>query len=318
MALLFKVSYYQQTMLLDNLGVFSIFSSTRMKKILPAVIVVLGISNWSCGLLQNVAVKSTTGILDEGMIAVFEESDLQLAEQAIASDVKLLEALHRSDPDNDHLLVMLTQAYAGYALGFVEDKDPERAKMFYARARDYGLQVLRKNKKFDASFDEDPATYVQGVEAFSTDDVPAIFWTANAWGSLINLSIDDPAVVADLRKVSALMDFVLRHDERFFYGGAHLFFGTILATTPKVLGGNPDKSKEHFERCLAIGERKLLLPYVFYAKSYAVQVQDKALFESLLKAVDDASIDILPEQRLVNAIAKRKAKALLEKVSELF
>lgn len=289
-----------------------------MEKFFPAILLFFGVQSWSCGFLQTIAVKSTTGILDQGMAAVYEESDLQLAEQAIASDLKLLEALHKSDPTNDHLLVLLTQGYAGYALGFVEDQDPERAKVFYLRARDFGLQVLRKNKKFDAAFDEDPATFKQSVESFSDDDVPALFWTANAWGNLINLSIADPAVVVDLHKVNAMMDFVLRHDEKFFYGSAHLYFGTILATTPKALGGNPEKAKEHFEKCLAIGERKLLLPYVYYARSYAVQVQDQALFESLLKTVDEAPIDILPEQRLVNAIAKRKAKALLTKKDDLF
>ncbi|HTR82801.1 MAG TPA: TRAP transporter TatT component family protein [Bacteroidota bacterium] len=289
-----------------------------MKRFFPIILVLLGLQSWSCGLLQTVAVKSTTGILDEGMAAIYEESDLQLAEQAIASDLKLLEALHKSDPSNDHLLIMLTQAYAGYALGFVEDQDPERAKLFYARARDYGLEVLRENKTFSDDFDEGPATFVKGVESLSDDDVPALFWTANAWGNLINLSISDPDVVADLYKVNAMMDFVLRHDEKFFYGGAHLYFGAILATTPKALGGDPEKAKEHFERCLTIGDHKLLLPYVYYAKTYAVQVQNKKLFESLLTTVDTTSIDVLPEQRLINAIAKRKAKALLAKTSEYF
>ena len=289
-----------------------------MRRFILVLFLLLGMQGWSCGLLQTVAVKSTTGILDEGMAAIFEESDLQLAGQAIASDLKLLEALHKSDPSNDHILIMLAQGYAGYALGFVEDQDPERARLFYARARDYGLEVLKKNTKFRDAFDEDPQTFARGVESFSDDDVPALFWTANAWGNLINLSISEPSVVADLYKANDMMDFVLRHDEKFFYGSAHLYFGAILATTPKMLGGNPAKAKEHFEKCLAIGDHKLLLPYVYYAKTYAVQVQDKALFDSLLTVVQDASIDILPEQRLINAIAKKKAEALLAKAPDLF
>ena len=114
------------------------------------------------------------------------------------------------------------------------------------------------------------------------------------------------------------MEFVLRHNERFYYGSAHLYFGTILATTPKNLGGKPDSAKAHFDRCMEIGNHAFLLPYVFMAQSYAVQVQDKALFESLLKTVVEASLEILPEQRLVNAVAQRKAKALLAKEDELF
>jgi hypothetical protein len=264
-------------------------------------------------------VNSTTGIVDNGLSAIFEESDLTLAEQSIPANLTLLEALYRSkDKDDDHLALLLTQAYTGYALGFVEDKDPERAKALYIRARDYGLSVLRKNKQFSAAFDGSPEEFRMGVSTFAKDDVPLIFWTANAWGNLIKLGLADPAVISELYKVNSLMEFVLRNDESFYYGSAHLYFGTMLATVPKNLGGKPDSAKTHFDRCLDIGERKFLLPFVFLAQSYAVQVQDKSLFESSLKTVEDASIDILPEQRLVNAIAKQKAKALLAKESDLF
>ncbi len=92
----------------------------------------------------------------------------------------------------------------------------------------------------------------------------------------------------------------------------------MLATVPKNLGGKPDSAKAHFDKCLSIGGGKFLLPFVFLAQSYAVQVQDKSLFESSLNTVEEASIDILPEQRLVNAIAKQKAKALLARESDLF
>jgi hypothetical protein len=57
---------------------------------------------------------------------------------------------------------------------------------------------------------------------------------------------------------------------------------------------------------------------VYYARTYAVQMQDQELFESLLAKVDEASPDILPEARLPNMIAKRKAKLLRDKINELF
>jgi hypothetical protein len=60
------------------------------------------------------------------------------------------------------------------------------------------------------------------------------------------------------------------------------------------------------------------MTYIYYAKTYAVQQQDQELFESLLKNVDDASLDILPEARLPNAVAKKKAKFLHERLNELF
>jgi ABC-type enterobactin transport system permease subunit len=47
-------------------------------------------------------------------------------------------------------------------------------------------------------------------------------------------------------------------------------------------------------------------------------VQDQELFESLLGKVEETSVDILPEARLPNAVAKKKAAALLARSGELF
>lgn len=304
---------------LEKLHLFSIFKHEIMKKIFPAFLLLIGGQSWSCGIVQTVAVNSTAEIVDYGIDAIFEESDLQLAEQSIPSNLTLIEALYRAKKgDDDHLALLLTQAYTGYALGFVEDVDAQRARVFYSRARDIGLAALKKNRTFRDAFDGDPEEFAAGVAAFSRKDIPLIFWTANAWGNLVKLSLSDPTILGELHKVNALMDFVLRKDENYYYGGAHLYFGTMLATTPRSLGGKPDSARFHFEKCLAIGERKFLLPYVYMAQSYAVQVQDKVLFESSLRTVEDAPLDILPAQRLTNAIAKRKARALLAKEADLF
>lgn len=273
----------------------------------------------SCGIVNTVAVNATTNIVDKGLDAIFEEPDLDFAEKAIPGNLTLLEALYRAkEKDDDHLALLLTQGYTGYTLGFVEDVDLERAKALYIRAREYGLSALKKNRILAKSLDQDPAAFKKSLEQFGKEEVPIIFWTANAWGNLINLSISDPDILGDLPKVNAMMEFVLKHDETYFYGSAHLYFAAILATTPKNLGGKPDSAKYHFERCFEISKEKFLLPYFFMAKSYCVQMQDKPLFEQLLKKIDELPLDELPEQRLVNAIAKRKAKKLSEKIDDLF
>lgn len=290
-----------------------------MKQLSLLVLLLSSILHWSCGVVNTVAVNATTNIVDYGLEAIFEESDLDFAEKAIPGNLTLLEALYRAkEKDDDHLALLLTQGYTGYTLGFVEDVDIERAKVLYARARDYGLKSLKKNKQFAQAFDQDQAAFKKSLEQFSKNDVPMIFWTANAWGNLVNVSISDPSVLGDLPKVNAMMEFVLKNDETFFYGSAHLYFAAILATTPKNLGGKPDSARYHFEKCFEIGKNKFILPHLYMAKSYCVQMQDKALFEKLLTTIDETSLDVLPEQRLVNAIAKRKAKILAQKVDDLF
>jgi hypothetical protein len=291
-----------------------------MKHLILFVFLIVSLIHWSCGVVNTVAVNATTNIVDYGLLAIFEESDLDFAEKAIPGNLTLLEALYRAkDKDDDHLAFLLTQGYTGYTLGFVEDIDPERAKVLYARARDYGLRSLKhKNKQFAQSFEQGQQEFTRSLSQFSKADVPMIFWTANAWGNLINVSISDPEVLGDLPKVNAMMEFVLKNDETYFYGSAHLYFAAILATTPKNLGGKPDSARYHFEKCFEIGKNAFVLPHLYMAKSYCVQMQDKALFEQLLKTIDEASLEALPEQRLVNAIAKRKAKRLGERIDELF
>ena len=289
-------------------------------KLSPIIISLLfALSGWSCGVINTVAVNATTNIVDYGLESIFEESDLDLAERAIPGNMVLLEALYRAkEKDDEHLAFLLTQGYTGYTLGFVEDVDAERAKALYTRARNYGLRALSlKNDEFAKSMD-DAAAFKNSLAHFGKDDIPLIFWTANAWGNLVNVSISDPAVLVDLPKVNAMMEFVLQHDESYFYGSAHLYFATILATVPKNLGGKPDSARYHFERCFELNQNKFLLPFVYMAKSYCVQVQDRELFQQLLTTVDETSLEVLPEQRLVNAIAKRKEKKLAERIDDLF
>lgn len=268
--------------------------------------------------IQTLAVRSTAGILANGFEALNEENDLVFAEQAIPANLKQLEALIKSDPNNKKLLLMAAEGYTGYALGFVEDVSPERASRFYLRARDFALTVLNRDKNFQKSFDQDIIKFQEAVDKLKKTDISALFWSANAWGSYVNLNKTDINALADLPKIDVMMKHVLKLDQTFYYGGPHLFLGTILASRPRMLGGNPQKAKEHFETCLSINRNAFLMAKYFYAKTYAVQVQDRKLFEKLLGEILTAPEDILPEQRLANAIAKKKAKMLLEKAGDLF
>ena len=270
------------------------------------------------GCIQTIALRSMGGILDNGLAAFNEECDIQLAHEALGSNLKLIEALIKSDPENEQFLTFAAQGYNSYALAFCEDDSIERARVFYLRAKEYGVRILNKNKKFKEAMNGDIEQFRTAVKSFDKDDVPAIFWTAFSWGSYVNVTRTDVAGLADLSKVQALIEFVAEKNPSFYYGGAYLFLGTIEGSTPRSLGGNPDKSKEYFEKCLAINGGKFLMTQLYYAKTYAVATQDQELFESLLKQIEDASLDILPEARLANVIAKQKARRLLAQKEELF
>ncbi len=270
------------------------------------------------GCIQTIAVSTVGGIVDEGFSAFTEEDDLEFAEKALPGNLKLLDVMLKNEPENTRLLRLASEGYASYALGFLEDSEPARARAFYLRARDYGLRILRQDGELGTAVDGTADDLRAVLAKRNAADVPPVFWTAFGWGSYIYLSLTDPDALADLSKAEVMMDFVARTDSAFYHAGADLFLGTLDGSRPAILGGNPERSRAHFERALRINGGKFLMTYVYYARSYAVQTQNQGLFEGLLRKVDSTSIDVMPEARLANAIAKKKAKLLLARSSDLF
>lgn len=268
--------------------------------------------------LEKMAIRSTGSILNYGVEALYEEQDLIIAEQAIMSNLKLLEGLIKGDPKNENLLLLAAQGYTGYALGFVEDEDPERAKLFYNRAKNFGLEILKKKSSFKDALNGNLEDFSKALESFGQSDVPALFWAANPWGNWINLSRDSPLAIAQMGKVEAIMKRVVELDGTYYYGGVHMFFASYYGGRSAMFGGSPEKSKKHFDKFVKISNGKFLIGYVLQAKYYAVQMQDSALFRNYLEKVINAPGDILKEQRLVNEIAKVKAERLLDDIDIFF
>ena len=269
------------------------------------------------GCIQHIAVSSVGGIVEDGFDAITEEQDLEFAAQALPSNLKLLEVMLKNQPENARLLRLLAEGYNSYALGFVEDTDPERAKVFYQRAVDYAMTLVRQDTKLARAFDGSVDDLKAELAKRGKDDVPGIFWAAFGMGSYANLALNDPDAVSMLPKAEVMMRFVAAVDSSFYYAGADVFLGTLFGFRPKLFGGDPDESKRHFERALRITQGKFLMTHVYYARSCAVQTQDEALFDELLAKVDNASLEVLPKFRLANAIAKKKAKLLEAKKSDL-
>ena len=270
------------------------------------------------GCIQTLAVSTVGNIAYDGFSAITEEGDLQFAEKALPGNIKLLEVMLKSDPENKHLLTLISQGYSSYALAYLEDSLQDRARDFYMRGRDYGLRMLRQDAEVARALDGTIDDLKAVLAKRDKDLVPAAFWTAFGWGSYIYLSLDNMDAIGDLPRAEALMEFVAKHDSTYYYGGAHVFLGTLFGARPRMLGGNPERSKAHFETALRLNGGKFLMTYVYYARSYAVQTQDEALFSELLAKVDSASLDILPAFRLANAIAKQKARLLMSRRSDLF
>ena len=270
------------------------------------------------GCVQTIAIRTVGGIMEYGFAAFNEESDLEIAKDGLSGNLKLLEALIKGDPKNEQLLLFAAQGYSAYALAFVEDDSVERARPLYLRAREYAFRILDQRTGFREAVNGDLDGLRSFVAQLSPEDVPSVFWAAFSWGSYINIHRTDLAAMGDLSKVDALMEFVLKYQPEYYFGGADAYFGSIQGTIPEMLGGKPAKSKEHFERAMSYSQGRFLIVQVMFAKTYCVQVQNRELFEKLLNQVLNASLEDMPEARLPNAMAKRKAEKLLRAADELF
>ncbi len=267
---------------------------------------------------RRMAVQATLPLISSQIVSMQEERDADLAEKAIPASLKMLEGLAKEDPENIWILQKLAEGFCGYAFSFLEDSEPDRASGLYLRGKDYAFRALeiQSNGKTwkGLSLDE----WSDRLKELTPAQQPALFWAGQCWGSWLSLNLDSVEAFSSLPRIDKLMNRAVELNPDFYYAGPHLFLGAFYGGRSRMLGGNPEKARHHFEQALKITEGKYLLVSFLYAKTYAVQNQDRDLFKAQLKNVLEASEDILPEQRLANQIAKRKATVLLGEIDELF
>ena len=243
--------------------------------------------------------------------AFFEECDLRLAEESLPAELKLMEGLLKNDPENQKILTSLCMGFTGYAMLFVEEENPERASRFYLRAKTYGLKAMGiENTSSRQLLDQ--------IKEISRHNIEMLFWTTMAWNAWVNLNLDKPAAIGESTLAEACLKRVLEIEPDFYYGAPYVLMGAILAARPKMLGGNAPEAKSYFEKAIALSNGKFLLTQYYFARFYAVRVQDKKLFLALAKEVAEAEPGDLKEACLINQAVKRKMAALAEMADELF
>ncbi|MGD8372732.1 MAG: TRAP transporter TatT component family protein [Syntrophobacterales bacterium] len=250
--------------------------------------------------------------------AAAKQSDPTIVRAGSPAYLMLIDGLIEAYPENSDLLVAACKAYASYASAFLEDTDQEKAASLYATAKSYGFRALSKKADFQQAASGGLEEFTALLEQYGKKDVPALFWTASSWASWISLNLDNLEALADLPMLEATMLRVLELDDAFYFGSPHLLMAVYLAARPEIIGGDMNKAKEHFDRALALGEGKLLMAKVLFARYYARGVGDRDLYAATLEEVLAAPADTEPELTLSNVLAKEKAKKLMEKADEYF
>ncbi len=288
----------------------------KMNKMRPAIWLCLSVLLLtSC---MRVALRVSPSLFPNLTTSIFEECDIELARNAIPANLKLLEGLLKNDPENKQILTTLSMGFGGYSMLFVEGDDPERASRLYLRARDSGIGALGElgvGLKNAMDRKEDLQSLLQrlGKEALEP-----LFWITVSWNAWINLNLDKPAALAQLSVSQALLERVMEIDATYFQGLPHILMGVSLSARPPMLGGNVKQAKEHFDKALQLSHGKFFLAQYYFARYYAVRVQDKALFLGLTGEVEKMNPRELRDVCLINSVMQHKAKRLREMVDEFF
>lgn len=267
---------------------------------------------------QKMIAQMSAPLIEGQYTSIHEETDLELAKAAIPANLKMLEGLLNGDKENLSILKKLSEGFCGYAFSFVEDQDPERASELYLRGRNYAARALTAMGAKDSLTELPPEEFQAEIKNIDDAQLPYLFWLGHCWSGWLMLNLHDPMALADISKQEWLMNRVMEMDETYYFAGPHFFFGTFYGSRSKLMGGDTEKAKFHFEKNLELTENKFLLTHLFYAKTYAIQNQDKELFVRLLNIVLETPLDVLPEKKMINKVAKVKAQKLLDEVDNFF
>jgi len=285
-----------------------------------AALAALGVASTGC--VSAILADGEIAATRKASVAVNTIADYELQRAATASGLSQFEGMHLLRPDNEDALFLLTEGWGGYAYAFPQDDyedaldrgdddlaayHKKRARLAYDRAVFFGLELLSHRAGGFEAARRNADTLQPWLGHFTTaDDASNLFWLGYAWVSRVDLYKDDPAMVADLFVGVAMLERSVALDPTLEH-----WSGTIaLAAYHARPAGELDQARQMFELALAKTERKSLQVQLNYATSYACLKGDRALYETLANEVL-AATDPDPEQRLVNLLAKRRARRAL-------
>jgi len=248
-----------------------------------------------------------------------QDDDPELVGTALPFSLKLMESVLAETPEHRQLLAATSAAFTQYAYAFVQQEGDalalentdraweawNRARRLYLRARDYGLRGLDvAHPGFSTELRTDRAAAVQRA---GREEVDLLYWTAVSWAAAIALGKDDPALVADLGSVSALIDRSLAVDESWDRGAIHAFLITYSMARPDAVGDRAAAARAHFDRAVVLSQGKAAGPHVAWAEAVCLAQEDRACIEEALAAALKVDLDDDPPTRLANTVMQRRA-----------
>jgi predicted anti-sigma-YlaC factor YlaD len=289
----------------------------------PALLVALVLAACS---VKRTAVDIVGDAISGGSGVYASDDDPDLVREAIPFGLKTYESLLAVSPENQNLLLAAANGFVGYAYLLqqeadqLEASDPAAARALRARAsklfirgRDYALRGLEvAHPGFRAAFATDQAA---ALALTTKQDTAFLYWAGAGWAGALGADKHDPKLIADLPSAGALVGRVLVLDESYDRGAAEEFFITYEGSRP---GGSAQAAREHYRKALELSHGERASVHLALAEAVVVREQNLAEFQSLLQAALAVDPDKVPDLRLANTMAIRRAHWLEQRTPDLF
>ncbi|MBA2544785.1 MAG: hypothetical protein H0V17_34390 [Deltaproteobacteria bacterium] len=293
--------------------------------------------------IGKITVNTTSKVLERAQPGLQQESDYEMARQAIPGALKTVEGFWIVAPENKRLIKILTEGYCQYGTAFVEDdweaaqfrKDLDaveyhnaRSSNIFTRCLNYALRSL--GSRWQKEIFADTEVVRKLIADTGAGHRTPMMFAGMALGSIINHNLTRIEMLSYIGTVEMIMNRVIELDAKNppalkqHQAMPHIALGMLHSARPKALGGDPDKAKKSFETALEVtkdpktGADRFLLARTLLAYRVGIATNDKKFFHEHLKKVLETPPSVWPEQRLANEVAHRKARRYLSKEKELF
>ena len=287
---------------------------------------------------RQMAIKEAVGMLDTGITAFEQDTDLEMLAAAFPANIKLCEALLANDPENRQLRVLLSRMYASYAWAFLEgdyealslapepapDQEAEMAALryrlsrYYLKGAGYAEKALQQTAAGACMASAGVAELDACFSRLGEAAVPELFWYAFNLGTWVNQNRDDPEAFAFSQRAHAAMSRVQALDPSYFHGGALFFFMGYHAAIPEDLGGRPGEVLGYYRQLKQLKGDDFLLADLYYARFYMVSQGDRGGFEKTLQGVIGRRTLEDDPYPLLNVMARKRARIYLDAVDIFF
>src|SRR3954469_14826550 len=287
--------------------------------------------------LGQVTVNTTAKVLARAQPSLQQESDYQLAHDAIPGALKTIEGFWVVSPENEQLIQLLTEGYCQYGTAFVEDdwevarfakkldeieSNNARATNIFTRCLNYALRQL--GERWQTDLFGAPDGVARLAHDTDRDKRDALMWAALALGSIINHNLSRVELLAYQPTVKLMLERVVEIDRshppsrRDYAALPHIAFAMLYSATGVQTGGKPAEARAEFEKALELTQNRFLLARTLMGYRLGLVNNDQKFFHDQLKQVLETAPSVWPEQRLANEVAHRRARRYLSHEKELF